>query len=62
MKYKVEFEIEGEWLGSDCNLNVEELKEFIMNTFDVREAGSYFNRDIDTNVSKLKVKKVKEVK
>jgi hypothetical protein len=59
-KYKVGFEIEGSMLGDDTPLTKEWLKKVILYNLDEKLTSSYYgNREIDTKIKGLKIKKIK---
>ena len=59
-KFKVTFEIEGEWLGDDVELDIGNLKGILMHLMDSKKGQDYYsNRSFDTMVDNLVIKKVK---
>ncbi len=58
-KYKVSFEVEGDYLGDDTPLDEDGIEEAIMFDFDSSSASYYGNRSIDTTVSDLKIEEMK---
>ena len=58
VKYRVSFEIEGRVLADGIKLNEENLETGLLNEFSVIGSSYWGNRDIDTVISDLKIKRV----
>ena len=59
-KFKVSFEIEGEILADDTELNEENIELFLENELSIEGSDYYGNRDIDCVITNLEIKEVKE--